>query len=171
MNFSQRMKITSKPKFQREFIGNDLKVSLWNHLYLFYKEYLKSYNSWYWYFEDSIKALFEIYWDEIFKKPVSQMPVDAREQLKDLQCYFLEQWQWYEIYDFWEFTVKKLNTIRWVDKTAELKAAFNRISEKENSAYRFVGNNITPIIAGDEIKEVENACDSKAIGAANHIAA
>jgi len=71
--------------------------------------------------------------------------------------YFAEQVPWFKVYDFVEFVANNYPDER---KNASFIESCNTVLEKEKSAYRFVGKQITQITSREEILEIEEALDS-----------
>jgi hypothetical protein len=162
VKFSQRIGITPIEKaFQVESIDDELRNSLWSLLTVFYwKKFNKGkcnvvgdridYIS-----GSNLQRLFEVLWLNHFKKPIDTIPplfYDDQGGLGLLRRYFFGA-KWYEVYDFVEFVsahgLKETNS-RFID-------ACNKLLERENSGYRFVNGNISPITSSDEISEIEKA--------------
>jgi hypothetical protein len=147
--FSQRKGIRPmQKKVQKGGIDAELRNSLWTALYeLIYKKY-----------EDprwdptsqNIASLFDQYWWGYFKLPSDNQP-DYHRALERVRKYFFNC-EWNEVYDFLEFTAKHAD---WVE--SDVRKICNMFLERENSAYRFVGNEIAEITSDVEIKTVEDA--------------
>jgi hypothetical protein len=73
----------------------------------------------------------------------------------DVKRYFFTC-KWNEVYDFLEFVAGSLPS----NFVAPFLAESNQILEMENSAYRFVGNQIVPITDDNEIHAVDEALTS-----------
>ena len=97
--------------------------------------------------------MFDKYWWNYFKLPSDNQPYfsDALQRVRE---YFFSC-KWNEVYDFLEFTAKHAD---WIAKG--LRETCNILLERENSAYRFVGNEIAEITRDVEIKAVEDALSS-----------
>jgi hypothetical protein len=80
-----------------------------------------------------------------------------------VRTYFLEC-KWNEIYDLLEFVAKNSET------ELPFTELCNSFLEQENSAYRFVGNEIVESTSTSEIQEIEEASQSGIHGVEKHIA-
>lgn len=158
MRFSQRQGITPTTKVvQREEIDQDLHNSLWNVLTLFYwdsyhrpgdsmygrSDYVRGSNM-----ENLIVGL----WLHYFKKTVDSIEDYWEHCLKKIRDFFFKA-QWYEVYDFIEF-VADLGP---KDRKVKFIEACNAVLERENSAYRFVDEQIAEITSAEEIEAIESA--------------
>jgi len=136
---------------QKDGIDAELRNSLWTALYeLIYKKYQDPRwdpTSQY------IASLFDKYWWNYFKLPSDNQPY-YQDALQRVREYFFSC-KWNEVYDFLEFTAKHAE---WIEK--DIRKACNTFLERENSAYRFVGNEIAEITSDVEIKAVEGALSS-----------
>ena len=150
--FSQRKGILAmQKKVQKDSIDNELKNSLWTAVYeLVYKHYEEPR----WHpTSQEIASLFDKYWWNYFKLPSENQP-NYSDALQRVREYFFSC-NWNEVYDFLEFTLKNAD---WVQK--ELRQVCNMYLERENSAYRFVGNEIAEITSDVEIDAIEVALSS-----------
>jgi AbiJ N-terminal domain 4 len=150
--FSQRKGIHPMQKaVQKDSIDNELRNSLWSALYGFiYRNYTYSnYDP----VSANIRTLFNQYWLSYFKLPSDSQP-EYPAALERVRDYFFSC-TWNEVYDFLEFTVKHAE---WIAE--DLRKVCNLFLERENSAYRFVGNEIAEITSDVEIKAVEDALSS-----------
>lgn len=158
MRFSQRQGITPATKFiQREEIDQDLRNSLWNALTLLYWEtYRRPGNSMYGRSDDvrgsNMETLIVELWLHHFKKTVDSIQEYWEHCLKELRVFFFRA-EWYEIYDFIEFVADRGPK----DRKEQFIAACNSILERENSAYRFVNEQIVEITSAEEIEAIESA--------------
>jgi hypothetical protein len=91
-------------------------------------------------------------WHDFFKKPIDTLEILWRDILKVIRNYYFSC-EWNEVYDFVEFVAKQNNYF----KNRGFREKCNLILERELSAYRFVGDIITPLTSDEEIEEVELA--------------
>jgi len=151
------MGISPPPILQQRMMLPELRTSLWNILYRFYHDHLITP------YYRQMDFIFEMYWEEFLKLPNSQKPIDITQIVPLIETIHTKEsfdacLQWNQIYDFWDFTIDLLIKGCNMEKQArELMDEFNRISERENSAYRFVGSYIVEIISDEEIKEIDHA--------------
>lgn len=144
MKFSQRVGITPVIKIvQKESMDEDLRNSLWNTLCFYYWPNIPSYPL-------ELEALINKLWVNHLKYPVDRIGILA--WINDLRKYYFGA-TWYQIYDFIEFIAN--------NGAPDIKDSFikacNTCLERENSAYRFVGDSIAEITSTEEIEEIEQA--------------
>ncbi|MCX6089270.1 MAG: hypothetical protein NTX88_02645 [Candidatus Atribacteria bacterium] len=156
-SFSQRMGFKPiRSTFQIDSMDDILRNKLWNGLQRYYwdvighKLYINHYSGGSEYplsKDEEIKQFYEILWDRYFKKTLDTLKSDWSENHPFVREYFFS-YAWYEVYDFIEFI-----TDYYPEKNRNLSFIkyCNLILEQEMSAYRFVGNKISPIIENEEI--------------------
>lgn len=155
LSFSQRMGLVPAVKVaQVDSIDTNLKNSLWNVLTLecwsgyysrerSYPDRLRTSN-----FKDFAEKLYS----DFYKAPVDTIP-SAWSSLKTTikESYF--KMSWHRTYSFIEFIVK-------MDHRGTKQAlidGFNKVLERENSAYRFVSDKLIQITSKNEVEEIERA--------------
>lgn len=148
MLFSQRKgyKLVSKI-IQKDDVSEELRNTLWNILDLFVwqtENFLHSQ-----YGETGMDKFSTILWLNYFKKPIDTRASSSYDNLSTIRKYFFSC-QWYEVYDFIEFTLRYL-------EYDEITKTVNAILERELSAYRFIDNIFTDITDQQEIEMLENA--------------
>lgn len=155
MDFSQRMGLLPATKVaQSDSIDVDLMNGLWNVLAINLFSKFEPYSP---YDSNAIKkSNFEILiqqlYSEFLKIPTDTIPYywsDCRNYLRKV---FFEL-PWHRIYSLLEFFVGAIND----GPSKILTKEFNRVLERENSAYRFIAGKVTPITSDDEIEEIEKA--------------
>jgi len=163
--FSQRWGIKPERKVvQIDSMDHELRNSLWNalDLYLWKKIETVQFNSNYNVHE--FEAMFKAYWVLFFKKPDDSRPDSFNQVIGELRSYFFGC-KWHEVYDFLEFTLKicpeKLQS--------NLKKCCNAFLEQENSAFRFVDDELVAITSQEEINQVEEALQAPIAGVRTHI--
>lgn len=158
MRFSQRAGLTPATKLaQRESIDDDLRASLWSLLSLCYWDKYERPGTGMYGRSDFVQnsnlyPLILTLWLHYFKQPTDTIDKYWEDCYKRLRKYFFEA-QWYEVYDFVEF-VANYGPEQWKAKFIELA---NSYLERENSAYRFVSDQISEITSAEEIGAVEEA--------------
>jgi hypothetical protein len=160
-SFSQRKGIKPLEKsFQKEAIDSELRNSLWSVLYeLIYKNWDDPrWDS----TSQKIENLFNEYWWFYFKRPSDNRP-QFHEALSIIRDYFFKC-PWNEVYDFVEFTAQHAD---WVGEG--IRGTSNIFMQTENSAYRFVGNEIAEITSEVEIKAIEEAVATGIPGVQRHL--
>lgn len=155
MDFSQRMGLTTAVKVaQVEAIDTALHNALWNVLTLnlfagfyqpekYYPDVLIGSN---------FQGFAELVFSEFHKVPVDTIPYKWSEFRKAIRENFFKM-KWHRVYSFLEFVV----SLNYNGSAQILVEEFNRVLERENSAYRFVSGKVTPITSRDEIEEIEQA--------------
>lgn len=161
MLFSQRKGYKPISKIiQRDDVSEELRNTLWNILDIYVwqtKDFLHTQRG-----ETGMKNYSTILWLSYFKKPVDSLESSSYENLKIIREYFFSC-QWYEVYDFIEFTLRYLKD----DNVAD---TVNFILERELSAYRFIDNIFTDITDQQEIEMIETALADKDFpGVASHL--
>lgn len=164
MTFSKRQGIVApRESFQSDSIDADLRNGLWNtyHLYILGK------NEFYDYREivetSSLHGLFLLYWHDLFKLPLDEMPDNYAGVINSIRSYF-HKCEWNFLYDLIEFTAIYAPE----DLADQFKENVNIILEREQSAYRFIGNKISSITSEEEIAAIEDAIEnSPEIGGVN----
>ncbi|NNT71456.1 hypothetical protein HKT18_04415 [Flavobacterium sp. IMCC34852] len=148
MKFSQRLGITPvKDKIQIDSIDVDLLNSLWS---VFLERFVKIMPN------SSLGNFMNKLWFNFFKRPIDTLSIYSDGSISEdyvrkvLRSYFYDtKTQWYEIYDFLEFSAK-------FDPSNFIES-INIILERENSAYRFVNSQLVQITSQLEIDEIEEA--------------
>ncbi len=151
MLFSQRKGIKPvKSVIQTDNMDDDLRNSLWNALTINYWDSVKRNSiAYYPLMEHFAKEL----WVSHFKQPLDTLSNYWSSVYKEIRNKFYS-YEWYEVYDFIEFTVDNyLNE----DDNQKFMILCNSFLERELSAYRFVGGKITQITSQEEISEIEEA--------------
>ncbi|WP_276756137.1 AbiJ-NTD4 domain-containing protein [Pseudoalteromonas marina] len=153
MLFSKRKGFTPvKDTIQKETMDDQLRHGLWNSIHLCIWENI-SYNNYQQNFQSAnIYSLFQFYWHELFGLPLDNLPTTIGLAHKIVRDHFFKG-EWYAVYDFIEFTANHCP-----DNLSEGFIDFtNQILEKELSAYRFIGGQLTDITSEEEIECIESA--------------
>lgn len=158
MTFSQRAGITPSAKLaQLESIDDELRASLWSLLSIFYWDtYVEPGRNMYgrsdYVRNSNLNQLITSLWLHYFKRPTDTIDEYWQECRARLRTYFFEA-KWYEVYDFVEFVVAYGPEKQ---RSVFIEAA-NSYLARENSAYRFVGEQVVEITSAEEIESVESA--------------
>ncbi|MBD3340447.1 MAG: hypothetical protein GF353_15135 [Candidatus Lokiarchaeota archaeon] len=164
--FSQRKEIKPISKaLQLEEMDAELRNSLWSAIHISYWEKWRPYEKYGigWSRESqNINNLLRKYWLSYFKLPVDNLPRFESAVSKVREYFFSCEWN--EVYDLIEFTAKFVSPF-----TKSFIELCNVFLEKENSGYRFVNNEITPITDVHEIEAIETASNSKLSGINLHL--
>lgn len=153
MDFSQRMGLAPAIKLaQVDSIDRDLQNSLWNVIITLRLGKFKhsagidkvvgSNLSWF---------ATEIY-SQFYKAPLDTIPYKWSNFKQVLRESFFKL-DWHRQYSFVEFILTSAPE----DEKKRLTTSFNAVLERENSAYRFVSERLTPITSSAEISEIESA--------------
>lgn len=145
--FSQRKGLSKiKVKIQKESMDDDLRVSLWNCLTIFYwKQYEDVI------FHNDLEILLNRIWIDYFKKPLDTKPARWNSTYSEIREYYFKS-QWYQVYDIIEFIANNYPKEH-INKA--FKDYCNKILERELSAYRFVGDIMVEITTSEEISIIE----------------
>lgn len=156
-SFSQRKGLKPvKSVIQIDSMDEDLRNGLWNTLCIFYwvllnsKEYGYLISNY-----EKMNLLFKRLWHLYFKWPLDTLDdywPTTHQQIKDIFFNF----KWDEVYSFIEFVASNHPDDDWNSKFTD---ACNEVLERELSAYRFVGDEITQITSEEEISEIEEALE------------
>ncbi len=111
--FSQRQGYTPLNKaFQYESVDQELRNRLWNIFKIFVWDYWQPYS----YphpdnelLTNLVENFVKEYWHSFFKEPLDNIPTNFDKVYNILRNYFLYDAEWYQIYDFVEFGIKKLS--------------------------------------------------------------
>lgn len=152
MKFSQRIgKMPVKTVLQVESMDDDLKNGLWN---VIKDDCFDNLNNWDFNQNETDKGVFCLYlWKEFFKKTTDSIPKNFTQNVETYATIdFFREWYfskalWFEIYDFIEF----------MNPTSNICEKFNKVLEKEVSAYRIINGQVTQITSEGEIAEIEEA--------------
>lgn len=149
MNFSQRMGYIQKKSLQIESIDDELRTSLWNIFYLFFRDGNITYVH-----DSEYDQIYEVIYMDFFKRPVDEMSSNVDSLFSKFKQYYFDL-NWHKVYDFLEFIIQRFSSVEGIKSSFYIKC--NKVLEKEMSGYRFIGNRISPITNKDEIDEIENA--------------
>ena len=175
MLFSQRKGIRPVQKaLQLKCVDDELRARLWSMLQICLWDKWRSLHPYGGVGKSDatkqIDILLRFYWIDYFKVPLDTLPEFrsdydyAPSAYKILRKHFFEA-KWWGVFDFIEFTIKKLPTYG----RDPLKKSLNQILEEENSAYRIVGSEVVEISDPTEIESVEVAIASPLRSVRKHI--
>lgn len=160
MRFSERMGIKKVSDImQKDTMDEDLRTDLWNMFYVFREK--KERTS----FDDSLQKHLYIHF---FKKPLERR--DSFYLREEISEYMLTK-EWFKVYNLIETIIKllNLNLVLHGLPTKKLIGYFNYVLERNNSAYRIVGEEVVPITDDTEIKEIEAAQGNQKSNIQTHI--
>jgi hypothetical protein len=150
MKFSQRVGQVKVGKIaQLESIDQDLKNGLWNAVTKagFRREAYVDYAG---------DTFFRDLWEFFFKLPLDEISKINYRAFEHVKMWYFEGAEWYEQYDFIEFIVNRRYSVHSADYRGLIKGCDYHL-DKENSAYRFIAGQLTPITSPEEIQEIESA--------------
>ena len=158
MRFSERYGYKPvREIIQKESMDDNLRNGIWSlfTIYLWNQVDYSSYQSHGNINTSNLKTLIIAYWLNFFKQPIDTIPIQFEKVLyKVRSCFF--NCEWHEVYSFIEETLE--NYPRELKKNKEFfTKELNNCLEKENSAYRIINNEITPITSEQEIQSIEDA--------------
>ncbi|MEK3947315.1 hypothetical protein MHB46_02335 [Paenibacillus sp. FSL H7-0703] len=157
MKFSERIgKKPVKVDIQIESMDDDLRKGLWN---CFYQSYLSPIRP----FPTSgtkLSLFFESLWTDFFKETIDKLPDEYYETEEYLKGKFFRM-EWYEVYDCLEFVLKTKTSLERLPRI--FFNSCNKVLEKELSAYRIVGTEITQMTDKNEIQEIEESLVNSAV--------
>lgn len=147
---------------QVDSMGDELRNTLWNALDRFFwstEGYLfKTYGA------SGIDPFAKSLWMNFFKKPLDTIPDSGSRILKSLRTYFFAC-EWYEVYDFIEFM-----GAYYVESHPRYPDMMNIYLQREKSAYRFVGTQLTKIVDDEELSALKEAVnDDRFAGVSLHL--
>lgn len=157
LSFSQRYGYKEvRDVFQIEGIDNDLKNGIWNALQI--TCFIGNYDLNNPYMEDDqrLVSLCEKLWTNYLKARSNEFPTSWYLFEKELEHYFNETAQWYELYDLIEYLAKYIARYSYKN----YKTVINTSLEKEMSGYRLIGHEITLIVDEVEIQSIEEAINN-----------
>ena len=153
-------------------MDDELRTSLWNVINLmFFDTNVTTLNRTVRLYRVAIDAQLNF-----FKKPIDDLPEYVYQYKKIVRSWFFSA-KWFEIYDFVEFLRNCLKDENWNQHnpnyifSEQFGSTINNALEREKSAYRFIGEHLSPIIEAPEIKAIEDATESddRFDGARQHI--
>ncbi|MBI5539215.1 MAG: hypothetical protein HY951_04100 [Bacteroidia bacterium] len=152
MKFSQRIgKAPMKKVLQLEEMDIELKNGLWNSYKINFIDQIETTSK---YAGDYDYVTYsKLLWQNHFKLTIDTIPNSFHNTEFFIRERFFK-FNWYEVYDFIEF-IANIDTDIIPYSNDLFKEYCNNIFEKENSGYRFIGNNIAPITNPTEINEIE----------------
>ena len=158
MRFSERYGYKPiREIIQKESMDDNLRNGIWSlfTIYLWNQVDYSSYQSHGNINTSNLKTLIIAYWLNFFKQPIDTIPIQFEKVLYKVRSSFFNC-EWHEVYSFIEETLE--NYPREFKKNKEFfTKELNNCLEKENSAYRIINNEITPITSEQEIQSIEDA--------------
>ena len=150
-SFSERMGYTPvKVDVQIESMDRDLKVGLWNCLYIFFFKKISDVVS----FEyDNPTGIFSSLWAWHFKFTLDNLPREGWEYNRLVKAHY-DSYSWNKVFDLIEDALR----FSYDSETNKLFTEYcNAVLQEELAGYRLINNRITPIVSEEEIRAVEEA--------------
>jgi len=161
MLFSQRKGLKPVRKaIQKDYMDDELRNRLWNALKIHYWDKIKEHFSWKSYHPDIYNLCVSL-WHSLFKLPLDTLDTFSwKITYKTIREYFFKC-TWDGVYDFIEFVSKNYGdgSYYYNKINSDFRNMCNKILEEENSAYRFVEEEIVEITSEEEISEIEEALE------------
>ncbi|AFY62050.1 AbiJ-NTD4 domain-containing protein [Synechococcus sp. PCC 6312] len=170
MLFSHRNGLKEyKKTIQIKSVDKELRNSLWTllitHYYLDlvnYRQLLSNQQ------KNHLTILFLQLWTSHFKEPLDEMPALDKHSNNSfyhyLRSYFFNC-NYGDLYDLLEFIVKNSHP----DFNEDFIKETNKALERENSAYRFIGNEVVEITCNEEINEIDDALSTPFSSVKTHL--
>jgi len=167
MLFSQRKGFKEAQKIaQIDSMDDDLRNGLWTSLCECVWNRFHRYDGDTYLEKSNLEDLFKILWHHYFKYPIDNLDGRFSPALEHVRKYFMKC-EWVEVYDIVEFISKNCPE----NFQDDFRDFCNSVFERENSAYRFVGNELAEISSPAEIESIESAIanSSKLGGVRKHL--
>ena len=156
--FSERQGIKQTKRFlQIDSMTDDLRRSLWNALALAVEDFGV--------LDDEYEGRQDVYWFcvrlwlDFYKAPMDELPNHWEDVSITIKRTFLEE-EWSEVYDLVEAIIEALESQKepqWKARLASFKSLTNHFLEREMSAYRVLGSQVTAITSEGELTAIEEA--------------
>ena len=174
MWFSQRIgKKPVKVNIQKDTMDDDLRNGLWNVFWSFYVQPIVEHLTYQIGSHDDFRSSayygpLKVVWHRFFKLPLHTLSTSFPKVLDFIHNWFFKA-KPYDVYDFLEF----IGSVESPTNSESYRLVCNDVLERELSAYRFVGEQLTPITSQEEVEAIEDvlskAKKSKFEGVYNHL--
>jgi len=160
MRFSERYGYQPiREIIQKNSINTDLKNALWNAIIVCI------FNKYSYHFGarsrpiigSNLESFFQLLFHSFFKKRIDQIPYSIESTIAEIDTLFFKTYKWYEIYNFIEACIEYFP---FDEKKEDFIILLNDCLEIENSAYRVINYQITPITSEQEIQSIEQAIEN-----------
>ena len=157
MRFSERYGYKPvREIIQKENIDQDLKNGLWNAISecifnAYSRPYLARGNI---ISGSNLESFFKSLFHSHFKKRIDQIPYSIESTIAEIDTLFFKTYKWYEIYNFIEACIEYFP---FKEEKHDFIILVNDCLQIENSAYRVINNQITPVTSEQEIQSIEEA--------------
>lgn len=151
MRFSERNRfVQPRVALQLEGMDDALRASLWNVVQEQVWDTHQSTSGYSHTEHSNLILLIKQYWKNYFKIPTNDIPDYISQTIAEVRSRFFGL-EWYEVYDFIEFTAELL-----AGRTA-FDQGCNHVLEREMSGYRLADTGIVPITSENELATIEEA--------------
>lgn len=159
MRFSERYGYKPvREIIQKESIDDTLKNLLWSVLNDYLWKRVDHGRNFSYTKYSNVSSLLNAYWINLLKRPNDTIPLSTSDSIKKIREYFFSC-EWHEIYSLIEETIDNFPYSFIKNKEFFIKA-INTVLEGENSAYRLINHEITPITSEQEIQSIEKALEN-----------
>ncbi len=171
--FSQRLGVSENKPVQTESMDDDLRVSLWNavNLYFWSKRDLPqdtgSNGPSDTFTDQPLRRVVSALWIHHLKWPLDELSDTWSQINKRLRDYFFSA-LWHEVYDFIEYLTPEADRLR-DSSSARFMGFCNGVLTRENAGFRFVSGRLVPITSDSEISEIEKALRSPSDAVRTHL--
>ncbi len=160
--------------FQIDSMSDDLRVSLWNavSLYFWRKREIRTAagdGNPDLFVDQPLRRVVSALWIHHLKWPLDEFPETWSETKARIREHFFAA-LWHEVYDFIEYISPEADRLR-DSSAARFMGYCNGVLSRENSAYRFVSGRLAPITNDAEISEIERALQSPSEAVRMHVQA
>src|SRR5690348_10472708 len=131
-----------------------LRTSLWNIVQERVWGKHKSQSGYSYTKHSNLFKLIKCYWKDYFKIPINDIPQHIQDAIDSVRQSFFAS-EWFEVYDFIEFTSSVLG-----DSRPLFVLECNEVLEREMSAYRIIKDQVTPITSSEELSAIEAAMEA-----------
>ncbi|WP_353140863.1 AbiJ-NTD4 domain-containing protein [Acinetobacter pragensis] len=160
MRFSERYGYKPvREIIQKESMDDELRNGIWSVFHLCLWSKISHPSSSYSYTKNSnLNNLINKYWFNFFKKPNDTIPLRSHESITIIRNLFFK-FEWHTIYSFIEETLENYPS-QYCEKKGKFIEQINQVLERENSAYRIINDDITPVTSEQEIQSIEEALEN-----------
>ena len=162
-SFSVRHDYEQPKPIQHESMDDDLRIGLWNVFYQCFPD-SRDQQTKLLYFH----AVFKSIWMKFLKHPSDEYEGFAEPGTKDFVKNIFLSSEWHKVINLIEFIIRDVGSYNRSHRSIFINQC-NRALKKENSAYKIVGDLVTPITNQQEIQTIESAMATPYEGAASHI--
>ena len=164
MQFSQRIGKTPIKELQIDKVDEELKNRLWNALYLHILTEIEKGVKSFGFIGPDDEVFVTFLYHSFFKERVDEVPTHFDDLKDSIKSKFFS-FEWYEIYDFFEYVLKSIDQKNYNKEL--LIEHLNIVLKEEFSGFRVSGNSFVPITNKQEIDEIEKALNFTSLEGVN----